>query len=260
MSRALQAAVAALVWGGLALIGSTPVWAQGTNTGYGRYVPLDQHAPPGVAGLIALQAGRATPDHFQPVRVKLPTTGTVTFFDGTPERPVELAAPAQAGLLVGRMYRLRVAGLPEFPNGEFYPSIELIDRLHPPPGQAERFPVEIELLAEEFQGADNGRMITKVVYLEQPDRVQKQHLNGETRVIDLAPAQNALAEADMLGRPIAIVRIGGRTPDRNAPDWQFWGPGAPIRVTNVPAKDVQTQFRSNPRRAIQPASFTSPLR
>lgn len=85
-------------------------------------------------------------------------SGTVTFFDGTPQRPVELAAPAQAGLLVGRVYRLRVTNMPEFPNGEFFPSIDLVDRLHPPPGQVERFPVEMELFPEEFTGTENGRM------------------------------------------------------------------------------------------------------
>ncbi|HET6422557.1 MAG TPA: hypothetical protein VFG20_02665 [Planctomycetaceae bacterium] len=256
MSRALQAAVAALVWGGLALVG-TNVWAQGTNTGHGRYVPLDQYVPPGVAGQMALQAGKAPPHHFQPVRVKLPSTGTVTFFDGSPQRPVDLAAPAQAGLLVGRMYRLRVTDLPEFPGGEFYPSIELVDRLHPPPGQAERFPVEIELFPEEFAGADNGRMITKVVYLEQPDLVQQQHLHGEKRVVDLAPVQNALAEADVLGRPIAIVRMGGRTPDRHLPDLQFWGPSSPIQITV--AANPQTRFQPH-RNPIQPVNFTSPQR
>ncbi len=256
MSRAMQAFVAALLWGGIVSVAA----AQGTNTGHGRYVPIDQYVPPGIAGQMALQAGKAGPNDFQPVRVKLPTTGTVTFFDGTPQRPVELAAPAQAGLLVGRMYRLRVTNLPEFPGGEFYPSIELVDRLHPPPGQAERFPVEVELFPEEFHGADNGRMITKVVYLEQPNLVQTQHLHGEKRVIDLAPAQNALAEADVLGRPIAIVRMGGRTPDVNAPDWQFWGPGAPIRLTNVSITGPQTQFRGSPRGVIQPANFTSPQR
>ncbi len=253
MSRALQAFVAALLWGGLLCTGHSAAWAQGTNTDRGRYVPIDQYVPPGIAGQMALQAGKATPDHFQPVRVKLPTSGTVTFFDGTPQRPVELAAPAQAGLLVGRMYRLRVTDMPEFPNGEFYPSIELVDRLHPPPGQAERFPVEIELFPEEFVGANNGRMVTKVVYLEQPNLVQTQHLNGEKRVTDLAPAQNALAEADFLGRPIAIVRLGGRTPDRNSADWQFWGPGAPIRI--VTPAIPQTQFRRGPRDVIQPTSL-----
>lgn len=255
MSRALQTAAAALLWGGLALVGNTAS-AQEQR----RYVPIDQYVPPGVAGTMALQAGKATPDHFQPVRVKLPTTGTVTFFDGSPQRPVDLAAPAQAGLLVGRMYRLRVTNLPEFPNGEFFPSIELVDRLHPPPGQAERFPVEIELFPEEFVGADNGRMITKVVYLEQPDLVQQQHLNGEKRVIDLAPAQNALAEADVLGRPIAIVRMGGRTPDPNPiiPDWQFWGPGAPVRIS-MPA-NPQARFQPSNVNAIQPARYPSPQR
>lgn len=258
MSRAMQAAVAALLWGGLVLQAHTSTWAQGTTVGNNRYVPYDQYVPPGIAGQMALQAGKAGPNDFQPVRVKLPSTGTVTFFDGTPNRPIDLATPAQAGLLVGRMYRLRVTDMPEFPKAEFYPSIELVDRLHPPPGQAERFPVEIELYPEEFLGADHGRMVTKVVYLEQPNRVQTQHLNGEKRVTDLPPAQNALAEADELGRPIAIVRLGGRTPDRNAPDWQFWGPGAPVRIVEVATP--QTRFQSSNRNAIQPINFTRPQR
>lgn len=209
---------------------------QSTND---RYFAYDQFVPPGVAGVMALQAGKFQPYAVQPVRVHLPTTGTVTLFDGSPERPVSLAAPAQAGVIVGPLYRLKLSGLPEFPEQEFFPSIELIDRLHPPPGQAERFPVEIEFLADELAHAANGRMVTKVVYLEQPDRVPTQHLRGEPRVIQLAPFQNAVAEADLLGRPIAIVRLGGRTPDPHYPDPQFWGPLAPV-VVSRPAEQATT--------------------
>jgi len=215
-----------LLTGALACVAS----AQQTLPVEGRQFPLNQFTPPGTAARWAMQVGRVCPGTFQQVRVHLPSTGNVTGYDRSPNQVVSMIAPAQMGLLVGTMYRLKVDGLPEFPNQEFYPSIELLDQLHPPPGQAERFPVEIELLADELSWVANGRLVTKVVYLEQPDRVPLRTLNAGARVTDLQPAQNALAEADALGRPIAIVRLGGRLPDARAPDPQFWGPLAPIQV------------------------------
>jgi hypothetical protein len=225
----------------------------------GRYFAYDQHVPPGVAGTMAVAAGKVAPHSLQPVRIHLPSTGTVTLYDGSPMRPVSLPAPAQAGVIVGPVYRLRLTDLPEFPNQEFYPSIELVDRLHPPPGLAERFPVEIEILADELDAVMRGRMVTKVVYLEQPDRVPLQHLRGDPRVLDLAPHQNAIAEADLLGRPIAIVRLGGRTPDPHYPDPQFWGALAPVVLSRPvePETDSQTLTpspRRAPQRAVRPAA------
>ena len=218
--------------------------AQQTLPVDGRQFPLNQYTPPGTAGRWSVQAGRVCPGTFQQVRIHLPSSGTVTVYNGTPSQVVSLAAPAQMGLLVGATYRFKIDGLPEFPSQEFYPSIELVDMLHPPPGQAERFPVEIELLVDELTWVTNGRLVTKVVYLEQPDRVLLRTLNNGPRVTDLQPAQNALAEADALGRPIAIVRLGGRVPDAHAPDPQFWGPLAPIQVIAPEGAQSRTvQFR-----------------
>lgn len=198
----------------------------------GRQFPLNQMTPPGTAAQWATQVGRATPEYFQPVRVALPTKGTVTFFEGSPERAHHLSSPAQAGLLVGRMYRLRISGMPEFPNVDFFPSIELIDRLHPPAGKAEEFPIEFELTQEEFEWAASDRLVTKVVYLEQPNRVPVAMLDEKERIKTVEPFQNVIAEADLLGRPVAIVRMGGRTPDANRPDPAFFGPGGPIQIAN----------------------------
>jgi hypothetical protein len=226
-----------------------------------RYFAYDQFVPPGVAGVMAVQAGKIAPYTVQSVRLHLPTTGTVTLYDGSPERPVALQSPAQAGVIVGPMYRLKLSDLPEFPNADFYPSIELVDRLHPPPGMAERFPIEIEFDQRELAHAANGRLVTKVVYLEQPDRVPTQHLRGEPRVVDLAPFQNAVAEADLLGRPIAIVRLGGRTPDPHYPDPQFWGPLAPVTVSRPAetAKTPQARYESDEiSRRVTPASAVRP--
>jgi hypothetical protein len=229
------------------LLASAPAVAsaQQTQPAGGRTFPLNQYTPPGTLGRWSVQSGRVCPNTFQQVRVHLPSEGTVTAFDASLERPVAQPSPAQMGLIVGTMYRLKIDGLPEFPGQEFYPSIELVDQLHPPPGQAERFPVEIELLVDELTWAANGRLVTKVVYLEQPDRVLLRTLTNGPRVTDLQPAQNALAEADLLGRPIAIVRLGGRTPDAHAPDPHFWGPLAPIQARWQPSPALEAYRRSS---------------
>ncbi len=227
--------------------------AQQTRTAAGsRYYVYDQFVPPGVAGQMNLIAGTVRPFTPQQVRVKLPAAGTVTFYDGAINRPVSAAAPAQAALLVGQMYRLKLSDLADYPHTEFFPSIELLDELHPPPGQAERFPIEIEFLEDELQWASRGRMITKVVYLEQADRVPLRNLTGAPRVFDVEIGANAIAEADLLGRPIAIVRLGGRTPDPNSPDVQFWGPLAPVRLTEM------TPAPQPPAEAYEPGAARAP--
>lgn len=220
----------------------------------GRQFPLNQMTPPGTAAQWATQLGKATPEYFQPVKVALPTTGVVTFYEGAPNRAYDLAAPAQAGLLVGRMYRLRISDLPEFPGVDFYPSIELIDRLHPPLGKAEEFPIEFELTAEEFEWAATGRLMTKVVYLEQPNRVPATMLDSKERIKTIEPFQNVIAEADLLGRPVAIVRMGGRTPDPNQPEPAFYGPGGPIRISvPVAHNSANTRRASIPVKAADQA-------
>jgi hypothetical protein len=196
----------------------------------GKQFPLNQYAPPGMVAEWVRQAGRVDVNYFQPVKVFLPSEGRVTFYDQRPDRPVELDAPAQASLLVGRLYRFKVDNLPEFPGVEFYPSLELIDRLHPPPDKVDEFPIEFELSLDEFESAVEGRLITKVIYLEQPQRIPLTQVNQPRKTVTLLPAQNAIAEADSLGRPMAIIRLGGRTPDAHGMDANFFGPGGPVKI------------------------------
>ena len=213
----------------------------------GRQFPVNQMSPPGTAAQWAANSGRGNLEYFQPVRVSLPTKGLVTYYEGSPHRSYDVKAPAQASLVVGQMYRMRISGMPEFPGVEFYPSIELIDRLHPPTCQVEDFPIEFEFTEEEFEWAANGRLVTKVIYLEQPDRVPVTLLDQQQRITTIEPSQNAIAEADMLGRPVAIIRLGGRTPDPNQPDPRFFGPGGPIKVNQQQIQEeMQSASKSRP--------------
>ncbi len=240
-----------LLAGGMLLIAAGTSSAQQTYPVHGMQFPLNQYQPPGTTIEWMKIAGRICTDYMQPVKVYLPGEGRVTFYDHHPDRPIPLPAPAQASLAVGRIYRFKVDQIPEYPGVEFYPSIELIDRLHPPAGKVDQFPIEFTLTKEELDWAMDERLVTKVIYLEQPQRVPPMQVNEPRATQTLAPAQNALAVADDLGRPMAIIRLGGRTPDARGMDPQFFGPGGPVQLPQ-PQQVEQTQ--SNKIRTIRMGS------
>ncbi len=204
-------------------------WAQrpmqGSMTGY---QPFHQMMPPGMAGFWAGAAGRVQPGYFQPVRIDLPTAGSVTVYFGPNVAAKTLKAPAQFGAAVGHVYRLRIADMPEYPRVELFPSIEILDRLHPPTELIEKFPVPVEFTADEIENAIRGRLVTKVIYLEQPQLAKFPPSNDRIPVETIPSDENLMAAADLAGRPMIIVRMGSRMPDPRGMEPVFFGPGAPI--------------------------------
>jgi len=196
----------------------------------GTYQPLNQTMPPGVAGYWSAAIGRAEPGVFQPIRVLLPAEGNVTFFDGPAARPIPLTAPAQIGVAVGYTYRLKLSEMPEYPGVELYPSIEILDRLHPPAGLENKFPVPVEFKREEVESAIRGRLVTKIVYLEQPQMAYVNEQTSRDGILNLPAHRNLMAEADLAGRPMIIVRLGGRVPDPRTDDISFFATGAPLAL------------------------------
>jgi len=152
-----------------------------------------------------------------------------------------MAGPADARLGVGFTYRIRISNMPEFPKRSLYPSIELLDRLHPPRSKADRFPIPIAFTEDEIELALSGRLVTKVVYLEQPQLAVPLEEPLPTATIE--PAVNLLKEADRRGRPMAIVRIGGRQPGGEAV-WDFVGRGGPLQFSRDPQGSA-TGIRKN---------------
>lgn len=214
------------------LAGAGAAWGQGlVQDPTDRHQPLNQRTPPGVAAQWMAFQGKATPLYFQPVRVELPTSGQVTVFGPSPQQSPQLTAPATAAMAVGHLYRLRISHMPEYPGAELYPTIELLDHLHPPPGRASEFPIPVQFTAEEINFALEGRLVTKVLYLEQPNLADPREQERPMRVTTMANGRNLLAEADLLGRPMLIVRLGSRTPDTVAPDPTFYGTAAPVGAT-----------------------------
>jgi uncharacterized repeat protein (TIGR01451 family) len=193
-----------------------------------RYVPVDQYAPVGRVGRWSGIIGKGLEGSIQTVQVTVPTTGKVTVFNGGPRTGVTLAAPAEFSIGVGYAFRLRISDMPEFPGVELYPTIEIFDRLHPPPGRETDFPVPIALTEADIQQAVDGRMTTKVVYLEQPQMAVVGDLAPALLNRMMPPDRNLMIEADRLGRPMILVRLGGRIPDDRNPEADFFLPPAPL--------------------------------
>lgn len=206
--------------------------AQGLS-GTEPYPLLDHRVSPGTWGQWVRTAGRVNGFEFQPVRVDLPSKGRVTWFLGSRDEAKE---SAQVRLAVSQSYRLRLSDMPEFPGIEIFPSIELIDRLHPPSGQSDTFPLPIAFNYEEIEAAVGGRLVTKVIYLEQPQLALPFELTSDTSVRTVNARLNLIEEADKAGRPIALIRLGGRLPTPHETHGPFFGSGAPILTSSAPKR------------------------
>jgi len=158
----------------------------------------------------------------QPVEIRAPQGARIApaaatgFPEGQPDRLL-------VGLEIGPVYRFRVTEIPGQPGAEVFPTVEMVDRMYPPPGQSLRFPVPVDLTQQELEFAAEGQFITRVIYIEDPQLALPvaEKTPSETRWIEVRPGEDPLVTADGLGRPIAILRMGGRLPDADRVDPQF---------------------------------------
>jgi len=199
------------------LVASLPLAAQ--SPVHYRY---QGNEPPGAIGSWQLLRGGPLPGYFQPVEIKAPKGALISLaVDGSFAQAIK--TPFRVGMLIAPVYRLRVTNIPLHEGEEVFPTIEVIDRLYPPAGQVTRFPIPIELTQEDLELALAGNYITRVVYLEDPTHALPAGPPcNEQNWFDAGPGSNPVEIADRLGRPMAIVRLGGRVPDsRTGADCQF---------------------------------------
>lgn len=178
--------------------------------------------PPGAIGSRQLLRGGPLPGFFQPVEIRAPSGALVSLASqGRFAQPKP--AGVRVGMLIGQVYRLRVMKIPRRPGAEVFPTIEVIDRLYAPQGQQRRFAIPVELTQADMELALEGKYVTRVIYLEDPrsalpvsDDPQAQNW------FEAGPGRDPLAMADVLGRPVAILRLGARLPDTDrGPDADF---------------------------------------
>lgn len=212
-------------------------------------------APPGVIGAAQLMRGGPLAGYCQPVRITGPEGLRIAlaregFFE--PGEPT----PLLAGLLVGHVYRLKVTNIPLQVGQELFPSIEVINRLYPPPGSETRFPIPIELTREELEMALRGMFVVRVIYLEDPALALPVRSSPlDQRYFEVGPRQDPLEVADALGRPMAILRIGSRVPELDQVSGRFLFDSPPWWRLPLPAEP--TEADPAPGDGVQPAGGLS---
>lgn len=146
------------------------------------------------------------------VRVQGPPTMVVTFHD-TPSR--DFPAPVVVGMRPGYRHRLTFSNLADVGGGRLHATLEVYDTLRLPPRQkAADFPAPVVLDELDLRRAAVGAMITKVLVIEDPEKVRTvPGANGEPGVVLVAPEEDLFRQARDLGRIVATLRIGGREPD-----------------------------------------------
>lgn len=198
----------------------------------GRHFQLDSQLPPGAIGRQQLTRGGPLHGYFQPVEIQAPKGTRIGLtHDGHYLEPAP--QPAHAGMLIGQVYRFKVTNIPGKPGSEVYPTIEVINRLFPPQGQEANFPIPIQLTQQELEFAIEGKMVTRVIYLEPPDNALPIKETPRTqRYFEIAPHDDALQVADRLGRPMAILRMGSRIPTGAEQGFAYGSP--PMLATPAP--------------------------
>lgn len=191
---------------------------------------INGNMPPGKATEIALRSNPQFLGHVQPVKIVTPDKSRVAFWTGDGYATADFDAPTFA-MTMGPVYRIKIVNIPRHPGVEIFPSIELLSRLHPPQGKELEFPIPIEITQDDLEQAIQGKMVTKVVYLEDPDTaLPMQQIGDRQQTTDISGHEDTLGTAARLGRPMAIVRLGSRQPLVNDPvgAFEFYGPGLRI--------------------------------
>lgn len=147
------------------------------------------------------------------VRVSGPDGVQATFFQGAaPGRT--FPTPTVVGMRPGYCYRLRLTHLPDFPGVPLYPTLEIRGSLKlPPKCGSHQFPVPVHLTREDIAAAVRGILISKVIYLEDPDLAEPTATQPNQVLETLYPVgTDLLYEARRRGRVMVVLHVGGRTP------------------------------------------------
>ena len=187
--------------------------------------------PPGMAAQFYQVSDPALRGHVQPVQLVAPTDTTIEIGDAASNFGQARTSQMSIDMVVGYVYRFKLSNLPVLNAvGEsLYPSIEVFGKLSPPAGLEKDFPIQVVVTPDDIELALTGRMVTRVIYLEDP-RGDLPHLHTTTDQpsIDVPRGQDPLRAAEQMGRPMAILRMGSRVPMENEiAEWFTFGIAAP---------------------------------
>lgn len=216
----------------LALLGALAVGQSIAPAQPGQFPVPQQGRPAAVAGYGGLMLTPAPPGQMPPAHampqpgVGLPVPAPlvaakfiapqgvrVTAFPGTSLGRI-YDAPAVMGLRPGYAYRFELSNLPFHPGQSIYPEVELRGTLVPRAGMKYMdYPIPLTFSQADIERVLRGVVVTKVIYLEDPDRAVPAEV-GRNAPVEMPDASEpeALKAALDNGRLMAIVRVGNLKP------------------------------------------------
>lgn len=143
-----------------------------------------------------------------------------------------LVMPGRQNFPMGGIYRLKLTNIYERPGVELYPTLEISPATPRTIAYLEHNAIPVQFTPEDFAQVLAGNMVTKVIYLPDPE-FQELVAGVETLVSTrLDPGLDPIVEADRRGAILAIVRMGNKdleTPSAGMGYGPHLGvPGAPL--------------------------------
>jgi hypothetical protein len=222
-----------LITTGISVIGLAVPFFSNTQTSAQQPVNHEMirgDMPPGVASQFFKISDRSLVGHVQPVQI-VAENCTVEVGDAGGSFFNPRLSKMSVAMDFGFAYRFKLSNLP-VPNAngkELYPSIEVVGKLSPPQGLEMDFPIQVVVTRDDIRHALDGRLVTRVIYLEDPrGPLPHLHTADEQPSVDVLRGQDPLRAAQKLGRPMAILRMGSRVPAQNDLPYSFnFGVSAP---------------------------------
>jgi uncharacterized repeat protein (TIGR01451 family) len=167
---------------------------------------------PGNVAFTSLLANPQWVGRVQPVKLMLPEKTIVSTWQGS-WVDCEYADPTVA-TSIGPIYQVRIKGEFRTRTFDLFPTLEMVSCLNPPAELQLRFPVLVAISEDDIEQALAGRLVTKVIYVENPETAlpYRQLCNGHQAFFDVTDLEDPIKTASRLGRPIAILRLGTRQP------------------------------------------------
>jgi hypothetical protein len=221
---------------------------------FAQIMPHNIQPHPGVNPLArwAGMPGEPVVGYYQPVKITVPDGARIAF--AVNNRFVEREeSPYLVGLLLGANYRLRVTDIKFHPGKELFPSVTVLQRTYPPKNSELDYPIQIDLTHEDLELALSGRFVTRVIYLENPQTALPIRGGiGQQITTEAKPNEDPMLIAHNLGKPVAVIQLGGRVPtNRSFADAFFFHGSPPWMYLNKIKKEPQGSYLYQQHRSIR---------